>query len=801
MADFRMMMKRKIAWSHVLFGVCFTCVSQTALLHHVHAKEIDISGQSLLFANQPDDVIAPDAIEPAVGNDQILIEDENVLPVAEDAPSGSPEIFSAEDPVDLLADRVEYDEKAGIVSAVGNVELVQSGRIVRANKVSYMLQQDKVTAEGDVVLNDTTGDTYFADNVELKDKMKDGFVRGLNGVLMDGSRFTADEAEKIEDIKMVMRNATYTACEPCKKNPDKAPIWQLRAKKVTHHKDEQRISYEGARFEVAGVPVAYTPYFSHPDGSVERKSGFLTPRAGFDSDLGAFYAQEYYWNIAPDKDATFGSVVMTEELPLLFGEYRQRFENAEIKLESGVTYSSRTDRKAGTDVREDKQDRGHLFGEGRWDINDKWRAGTEFALVSDEQYLRQYNISNDDVLENKVYAERFSDRDYATGRLIRFKDLRVSEREADQPDVLPEIYTRFLGSPNAVLGGRWSLETSLLGLHREGNDQDVGRGILDAGWQRRLVSDIGLVSTLDLNARGDLYKVADRDYANGVIGRSRDSSAIRGFTSAHLQSGYPIAKNFESSQIVVEPLAAITAGSNLNDNSDIPNEDSQDVFLTHTNIFNANRFPGYDMIEDDVHATYGVSTGYYQNNGYQGEVFFGQSYRFDQDDNPFPRGSGLSEKESDFVGNIAAKFGPNFNLNYGMQLENSSLASQRHEIDAKAKIGDLSLSTRYFYANALQGTDLDTSREQIYAGARYKISDEWAVFASNQYDLARETEGLRALSYGLDYQGQCVNFLVSGQRTLTRESSGDSGTVVMMRIGLKNLGQFETEAFTLGSGE
>lgn len=707
--------------------------------------------------------------------------------------------YSEKDPVELAADSIEYDEVSGIVSAIGNVEFMQSGRILRAEKVFYNLKQDQVNAVGNVVLNEVTGDTYFADSVELKDKMKDGFVRGLRGVLSDGSRFTAREAQKIADLKIIMRDASYTPCEACKVHPDKAPLWAIKAKEVVHHKDEHRVSYKSARFEVAGVPVAYTPYFSHPDGTIRQKSGFLTPNIGFDSDLGTSYQQDYYWAIAPDKDLTIGAMVMTKEAPLMTGEYRQRFKDAEILMSGGGTYSSRIDRRAGVDVREDEQERGHLFIDGLWNIDDKWRAGTEIKLVSDKQYLRQYNVSNKDVLENNIYVERFSDRDYGTAKIIRFKDVRVSNRKEDQPNVLPEIYTRFLGDPNGLLGGRWSVEASALGLQREGSDQDLARGALDAGWQRRHVSNTGFVSTLDLSSRGEVYKVTDRNIATTTAGRSSNSSAIRGFLQGNLQTGYPVEKKFEHSQLVLEPLASITMGSNINDNNDIPNEDSQDVFLDATNIFNPNRFPGYDRIEDKSHATYGVRTGLYADNGYQGEIFLGQSYRFDNDDNPFPQGSGLSDQGSDFVGNISARLGDKFSLNYGMQLQNEDLSSQRHEIDASGRIGDLSLSTRYFYANALQGTDLNTNREQIRLGGLYNLDKNWTVFGSGQYDLAEDTEGLRKVSYGLDYQGQCVSFQVAGERTLTRDSSGDSGTTVMMRLGLKNLGEFETSDFSVGS--
>ncbi len=720
---------------------------------------------------------------------------------SQDNVSNAPVIaISKNDPVDLQANEVVYDENNGVVSALGNVEIVQSGRILRAEKVVYNLPEDKVEAIGNVVMNEVTGEVYFADRVELTDEMKDGFVSGLRGVLMDGSRFTADEAEKVADLKVIMRKASYTACEPCKLNPAKNPLWQIKAREVTHHKDEARVSYDDATFEMAGVPVIYTPYFSHSDGTIARKSGFLIPSVGFDSELGAIYDQSYYWNIAPDKDATIGAMMMSDQAPLVRGEYRQRFTDAELILSGGVTNSDRTDTDNGREVKEDTETRGHFFADGLWNINNKWRAGTQLEVVSDSQYLRQYNISNEDVLENKVFVERFDGRDYATANFTRFKDIRVSDRKVDQPSLLPEIYSRFLGNPNGLFGGRGSLELSALGLHREGDDQDLMRGTARAGWERRYVSDWGLVNSLNLNIRGDAYRIHDSDDATETNQENDQNSALRGFANAHWEASVPFQKKIKNAQMIIEPVGAITVASNLEDD-DIPNEDSQDVFLDETNLFNPSRYPGYDRIEDESHATYGIRTGIYADNGYKGTIFLGQSYRFseDNDENQFPDGSGLSERQSDFVGNISIDMGANLSLDYGLQLDNDQLSSQRHELDANMRIGRLDLGTRYFYADGLEGTDLDESREQIRNTARFNLTDEWALIGATQYDLAEETEGLRRVSYGLDYQGQCLTFLVNGQRKLTRDSSGDSGTTIMMRLGLKNLGEFETSGFSFGS--
>ncbi|MEM9470096.1 MAG: LPS assembly protein LptD [Pseudomonadota bacterium] len=710
--------------------------------------------------------------------------------------------INPDDRVGLLADMLEHDETGQIVTARGNVELNQAGRRLRADQMSYNLSNDVVLASGNVVLQDPTGDTYLADNFELSQQLKEGFVVGLRGLLADGSRFNAVRGQQAQGgAKLILEKADYTPCEPCKNNPDKV-LWQLKAETVTHHKDEQRISYENARFELGGVPILYTPYFSHPDGSVERKSGFLTPTVGFDSELGASYKQEYYWDIAPNRDATIGLRALTEEAPVLSGQYRHRFDDARFEADGSITYSSRFDLDDdGTGSDQDEDFRGHLFSESLWEINDKWRAGLDVELTSDDQYLRQYDITTKDVLENNLYLERLSNRNYGLARLTAFQDVRTSDRQEDQPNVLPEIYSRFLGAPGQTLGGRWYLDASALGLHREGNDQDLSRGTLEAGWDRRYVAGFGLVSTTTLMARGDTYYVNDRNIADTNATADRDSSEVRGFVKGNFKTSYPIARNYEKLQWMIEPMASLTLGTNVDNDDNIPNEDSQDVFIDPLTLFELNRFPGYDVVEDKSHATYGIRTGLFGYNGYRGELFLGQSYRFNRDDNPFPTGSGFSEDASDYIGQLSSSLGSNLTLDYRFQFDEDDYNSKRHEVDFTGNLGPVTASTRYFYASALEGTDLNEDREQIRSGLRLKLDDQWSVFGSAQYDFDEDDEGFRRATSGFLFEGQCLTFGITGQKTFTRDTSGDSDTTIMARIGLKNLGEFQTSAFSIGSSD
>lgn len=710
-----------------------------------------------------------------------------------------PDLQNGEDPpVDLEADRVVHDEDAQTITAMGNVELIQSGRIYKADSISYNLQTDVVRAEGHVVMSEEDGTTYFADHVDLTKDMKNGFVKGLQVLLADGSRFTAEEGKRTNGTVIELKRASYTPCEPCKEDPSRPPLWQIRAAEVVHDEKDKSIKYKDAWFEFAGVPVAYSPYFIHGDGSEKQKSGFLTPTVGFNSTLGASYQQQYYWAVAPDRDATFGTVVSTDANPVALAEYRQRFENAKVQVNGSATYSDRTDDIAGRAVHVKEEARGHLFADGLWDMNEKWRSGMKVRVASDDQYLRQYNIESDDVLENEVYAERFSGRNYMVGRAMAFQDVRVSTRQTDQPAVLPEMIASFYGDPNGVLGGRWNAQLSTLGLYRKGNGQDVARASTVLGWQRRFVSGTGLVSTLDTNVRGDVYGIDDRPtdlYPN----EPRDTAA-RGFAYANLENSYPLVKRFDASQVVVSPMVAVTGATNIDNNSRIPNEDSQDFTLDATNLFEPNRSPGYDLIEDQSHATYGVRTGWYGDEGDRTEVFFGQSYRFDNGDNPFAAGSGLATQGSDYVGQVSAMLANFLTFDYRFQLDNENLSPHRHDLDAALKLGQVDVGARYFFIDAIEGTDLDETREQIQPWARWRFYDDWSMFGSAWYDFGQDS-GLRTAAYGLDYNGQCMTFNLTAERTLTEESTGDSGTEIMFRIGFKNLGEFESSGISIGGGD
>ena len=96
----------------------------------------------------------------------------------------------------------------------------------------------------------------------------------------------ATRAERSSGNYTVFHNGVYTACAPCKDDPKKPPLWQVKAARIIHDQGEKMIYFEDARIEFFGQPLLYMPYFSAPDPTVKRKTGFLMPSISTSSVYG-----------------------------------------------------------------------------------------------------------------------------------------------------------------------------------------------------------------------------------------------------------------------------------------------------------------------------------------------------------------------------------------------------------------------------------------------------------------------------------------------------------------------------------
>ena len=112
---------------------------------------------------------------------------------------------------------------------------------------------------------------------------------------------------------------------------EKCSDWSVTSSKTTHDRNKKMLYHKNVLVNIRNVPVFYTPYFSHPDPSVKRKSGFLPPSIKNYTNLGRSFKAPYFLEIDSNKDITFTPIYYDDENPVFLGEYRQKNKNSEKK--------------------------------------------------------------------------------------------------------------------------------------------------------------------------------------------------------------------------------------------------------------------------------------------------------------------------------------------------------------------------------------------------------------------------------------------------------------------------------------
>lgn len=693
-------------------------------------------------------------------------------------------------PALLEADHFDYDQEKQVFIATGNVELEQDGQIVNSDQMTYDQKNDVVTAVGNVVFTDKTGQVYFANKVRLEQKFKQGMVEQIGLMFPDGSRFAARTGQQQGEDTIILRDGIYSPCNLCINDPRKEPQWQLRAGKIVHDKKDQDVYYHNVKLDAYGVPVGYLPYFSHPDPNVKSRSGFLMPGFSSDSKNGFMLRNYYYQNISPYEDATL-EVSPTQNSGTVYGlDYRKNMHNAKLSFNGSINKSDvRAGGSENSRVLQEDKTRGHIFANGSLALNPYWTTGFDIRRTSDDFYLRDFNYLQADVLYSSTYITRIKDRDYFDLNGTFFQDLRPNI-DQEQPDVLPWARYNLMGDPNEMLGGRWNVNNEFVTLFRNG-DQSTSRFTTVPTWERRDVLPLGLQSAVTTKLRTDGYWVRQNSpYEATRQDPNLDRTVGRFVPSIHNVVSYPLIRPSNTVTTLVEPKVALTVAPNSTSNDRIPNEDSRDVQMDISNLFDDNRFPGTDQIENGSHMAYGVKMGGYHNNGNSGFLTLGQSYRLNNN-SPFPSGSGLEEERSDYVGQLEFTFYEKFYMDYRFQVNEHNFDNRRHELQAYYLGDTLEARSHYVFTQLVAGTGLPSDREQLGFSVAKALTPKWSAAVDTITDLTGDG-GLLKAGFALQYKNECLRLAVGAERDLTDNLTGGSDNRVLFSLGLRNLGGYDT---------
>ena len=716
-------------------------------------------------------------------------------------------------PILFSADEVQYDQDLALTVAKGHVELDQGDQILLADTVTYNQRTDTVTASGNIAMLQPTGDTTFADFVELHDDLRDGFIKDIRLMLSDRSRLAGNTARRVAGTRTEIRRAVYSPCELCKDDPHQPPVWQIKAEEVIHDKELQIVEYHDAVMEIDGVPVLYAPYFSHPDPSVKRASGFLPPSFGYGSVLGFHTAIPYYWVIAPDIDATFRPLLTTGDGIVLEGEYRQRFSNGamvnDASIEAGGERQTINASGIGPPTGEV---RGHFNGTGEFDLSDTWRARYAVERESDESYMLRYHFETpSNYLTSHLVAENFGAGSYGNISAYSFQSLNPVLGDSLEPVVLPIASYDWTSTPDAI-GGRFHLAGGALDLaHRTG--PEVRRVSGGGDWRLPFNGPIGDRFAFSVGVRNDAYysdhvaltpnfTTVTNSFGNTYTLPSNAGTstewAARVFPQAELKWRYPWVRTDGASSALIEPIAAIIASPRGENPARIPNEDSQGFEFDETSLFVANRLPGYDRVDSGQRVDYAVHGELRGTSSGNWETLIGQSYRLQRNDAVFEPGSGLDTRLSDIVGRVVATPNQFLDFIYRFRLDQRDLAVRRQEVSVHGGPDSLRASLGFISIKAIPGlASAATAGTQVTASVDAQLTRYWSVSVNDTRDVGNGGATINS-GVALTYRDDCFAVVTAVTQSGIRVGDVRPGVSVLLTLVFKNLGEIGEKVLSAG---
>jgi LPS-assembly protein len=752
---------------------------------------------------------------------------------------------AGQDQMLVQARQIDYDYKNHRVAAVGSVQIYYAGSTLEADRVIYDETTKRLHAEGNARLADADGNVTYGDVMDLSDDYRDGFVDSLHLDAADQTRLAAARANRTGGNYTVFESGVYTACAPCKDDPKKPPLWQVKSARIIHDQGEKMIYFEDARVEFFGQPIMYLPFFSTPDPTVKRKTGFLMPLLGYTNLLGGTVEIPYYWALAPDYDATFSPMFMTKQGALLQGEFRQRLSDGSYAVRAAGIYQ--LDKNVFDPGAPGNRDfRGSVETEGRFYLNDKWLWGWNGILMTDRSFLLDYRPSLSSYRSgvdptllglpgaseaiSQIYLQGKGNRSFFDARTIYYYGFSNQDQQDQLPFVRPVIdYDYTFDHP--ILGGELSYKTNFTSLSRKTADFDaisaaanmsgacsqtadpalktsancLLRGIPgdytrlsgETTWRRSITDPLGQVWTPFLSARVDVAaaSISNQPGVSNYL-PTGNSELIRGMPTAGLEYRYPFINVQSWGTQTIEPIAQVIARPNESQVGRWPNEDAQSFIFDDSNLFRVDKFSGWDRQEGGGRANTGVQYTAQFNQGGTVNALFGQSYRLFGENSFALAGtsntglnSGLDKDVSDYVARFSFQPNRTYMFTSRFRFDRDTMDVQRMELEARANYDRWQVAALYGQYAAQPALGFLTERRGILTNAKFKIDSNWVVFGGLLYDL--NANKLAQTSVGLGYIDDCFILALNYTTSYSYDVNGSNPQLVnaiMLQLNLRTIG-------------
>ena len=599
--------------------------------------------------------------------DNIIIYSDNVI------------YYDFQNDIIIRGDRITYNKNKNLVYSTGYTEFdVKDKYKIDSKNVYYDRVSQLIYGDEKTIINDNKKNTYkleeryqFDLNSEIIKSKKsnildenenlyvfDNIVINLKNNEIAGKEIKIefrDDYFGIENNDPILRGRSGTSDDKslriyktvfstCNIENRKCRGWELESEEFNHNKIKRTFEYKNSWFKMFDYKLLFSPYFSHPDPTVKRKSGFLTPTYATSASLGTSFNFPYFKVLGPDKDLTLSPRYYADKSFLLQNEYRQALRSSNILSDFSIMIGNE-----GT--------KSHLFYNQVGNFNDNLNYNLNIQDVKGDNYLKNHklietsNLITDDSLLLSNFDLNWSFEDSALNTSFKvFEDLSRNYHDRYQY-IFPDFnFSKQIKIPSDYNG---NFNFNSYGYNKLYNT-NVTETVLTNDF---LFESIEFINTKGIITDYDLLLKNSNNYSNNS-NTFDDNFNYNLFGLVKLDLNYPMQKQMINHTNFLKPILSLRYSPN--GNTDLS---SKNVMLKYNNVFDINRIGETSQVEGGESLSLGLE---FKSKNKKGLNILDAkvAHVLKADENhTMPLKSKLNKKRSDIFGNI--NFGITENTRFG----------------------------------------------------------------------------------------------------------------------------------------
>ena len=686
-------------------------------------------------------------------------------------------------------ENVIFDNKNKIIKSDFETKIIDpDGNVFTVEMFNYNSRNNIFFSKGNIRLKDKNKNIYKFSELYIDENKKKIVGSDAKMFFNDNSlksdpknnpRLFANSIAISENVTSVQKGV-FTFCEF--REDEKCPPWELRAKKISHNNSKKTVYYDNAFLKIYDFPIFYFPRFSHPDPTVDRRSGFLIPTFINSTNVGGGVQIPYFWNIAKDKDVTFTPRLHTSNNPLFLAEYRQDFAKSSLILDAGYSegYKKKTNLKT-------PGSRSHLFGKFYRNLfeNEDSLSNIEVNIqhVSNSTYPKINKLETtlvdymDSTLKNTIDYNFQKEDLFFNTKISAFEDLSKAGNERFE-----YIYPESVLEKNILMSeeaGIVDFKSELMIKNYDVNKQiDVISNQLNwvsNSWINRLGFEneiLGMFKNINYNANNETKFKTDDNVSEfyGALGFKSELGLYKYTNNNKLN--------------IFKPKLLLKLSPN-----DSRNISENSTNLNSSNLFKLNKINNIDEV--DTGSALSLGFDYKINSLNNKKELTGEKFTLSLgqminavENKDMPSKSTLNEKLSDVIGEVA------INFNENLKLSNNFLIDQNLESFNKNKIDlDIIYPKTSFNISYLEERQHIGNQKYLNTSAEFNTNNGQFSFGAKRNMLTNSAE-FYDLSY--EYINDCLRAGVAFRREFYRDRDLEPEDSLIFKITFSPLGTITT---------